>query len=156
MKCVLLLLGFWAFGIESLHAQTTEPLLRRPPNALSSNRFYLGDERISRRKMGQLLQRENPEAYAEFSRARTQRALSAVTGLPGGLLVGYELGAWIGGERINAWRGGIGLGLFLASFIFTQNEESHLERAIALHNQRAGRLRVGPTTSGNLGLRMYF
>lgn len=153
-----LLLGGLLFGTLLTQAQTTEPLSRRPPSAFSPTRFYLGDERISRRKVGQLLQRENPEAYTEFSRARTHRGLSLATGLPGGLLVGYEAGTWIGGGRVNAWRGGIGLGLFIASYVFTQNEESHLERAVALHNQRAGRLRLGlgPTAQGGLGLQLRF
>jgi hypothetical protein len=139
-------------------SQTTEPLLRRPAGIFAPSQLYLGEKPISYRKMGRLLERENPEAYAEFRRSRSQRPLQIVTGLPGSFLLGYEVGSLVGGARINALRGGLGLGLFVASYTFMQNEEKYLERAIALHNQRAGRLRLelGPTTSGAAGLRMHF
>lgn len=137
-------------------AQITEPLSRKI--TFWGERFYLGETRISRAQVGRMLERENPEAYAEFQKAGKSQALNAVFGLPGGLLTGYEIGNWVGGGRINAVRGGIGVALFWTSIVFSLQEESHLERAIALHNQRAGKIRLAPglTSDGGFGLRLQF
>lgn len=137
-------------------AQTTEPLSRRI--AFGGHRFYLGETRISRTKLREMFRLENPEAYAELRKAGDSRALSAVFGIPGGGLVGYEVGNWATGGQLNAVRSGIGAALFLTSIFFDFKSESHLERAIALHNQRAGKIRLAPglTSDGGFGLRLQF
>lgn len=138
-------------------AQTIEPLSRRP-SAWRRPQFYLGETRISRARMGRMLQSENPEAYREFQKAQGSRALSIAIGLPGSALVGYELGTVATGGQLNAARSGIGAALFLGGFLFSLGEEGHLERAVALHNQRAGSLRLltGPTSDGGVGLKLQF
>ena len=138
-------------------AQTFEPLSRRP-SAWRRPQFYLGETRISRAQLGRMLQAENPEAYSEFRKAQNSRALSIVVGLPASVLVGYELGTLSTGGQLNVARSSIGAAFFLGSFLIGLGEESHLERVVALHNQRTGKLRVAPglTSDGGFGLRLQF
>lgn len=138
-------------------AQTLEPLSRRP-SAWRGPQFYLGETRISRAQLSRMLQSENLEAYQEFQKAQGSRALNIVFGVPGGALVGYELGTLAVGGQLSAVRGSLGAALFLGGFLFSLGEESHLERAVALHNQRVGSLRLltGPTSDGGMGLKLQF
>lgn len=141
----------------SAQAQTLEPLSRRA-SAWRRPQFYLGETRISRPQLGRMLQVENPEAYSEFRKAQNSRALSVVLGLPGSVLVGYGLGSLAVGEKPNAAVLGIGAALGLGGFLCNFNAESHLERVVALHNQRTGKLRLVPglTSDGGFGVKLQF
>lgn len=156
MNRFLLLLCLLLTAPALAQTQTVEPLSRKI--TFWGERFYLGQTRISRANVGQMFRLEHPEAYAEFRKAQKSRALNAVVGLPGGVLMGYEIGTWVGGGRINAVRGGVGAALFMAGVVFSLQEESHLERAIALHNQRTGKLRLAPglTSDGGFGVKLQF
>lgn len=141
----------------SVQAQTLEPLSRRP-SAWRRPQFYLGETRISRAQLGRMLQAEDPEAYSEFRKAQNSRALSIIVGLPSSVLLGYELAALSTGGQFNAARSGIGAAIFLGSFLIGLGEESHLERVVALHNQRTGKLRLVPglTSDGGVGVKLQF
>jgi hypothetical protein len=142
----------------SVQAQTLEPLSRRP-SGWRRPQFYLGETRISRVQLGRMLQVENPEAYSEFRKAQNSRALSIALGLPGGALVGYYgLGSLVVGEKPNLAATGIGVALWLSGFLFDFKSESHLERVVALHNQRTGKLRLVPglTSDGGVGVKLQF
>lgn len=141
----------------SVQAQTLEPLSRRP-SAWRRPQFYLGETRISRAQLGRMLQAEDPEAYSEFRKAQNSRALSIIVGLPSSVLLGYELAALSTGGQFNAARSGIGVAIFLGSFLIGLGEESHLERVVALHNQRTGKLRLVPglTSDGGVGVKLQF
>lgn len=156
MNRFLLLLCLLAAAI-SAEAQTFEPLSRRP-SAWRRPQFYLGETRISRAQLGRMLQSEEPEAYSEFRKAQNSRALTIALGLPGSVLIGYGLGSLAVGEKPSAAPIGIGGALWLCGFLININEESHLERVVALHNQRTGKLRLAPglTSDGGVGLRLQF
>lgn len=153
-----LLLPLCLLTALAAEAQTLEPLSRRA-SAWRQPQFYLGETRISRAQLGRMLQSENPEAYSEFRKAQNSRALSLVIGLPGSALVGYYgLGSLGVGEKPNIAATGIGAAMLVCGFLFDSKVESHLERVVALHNQRTSTLRLVPgmTSDGGVGLKLQF
>jgi len=152
-----LLLPLCLLAALTAEAQTLEPLSRRP-SAWRRPQFYLGETRISRAQLGRMLQLENPEAYSEFRKTQNSRALSIVLGLPGSALVGYGLGSLAVGEKSNVAATGIGAALWVCGFLFDFKVESHLERVVALHNQRTSKLRLVPgmTSHGGVGVKLQF
>jgi len=94
-------------------------------------------ESIDTDKMKDIMN-ENNEAIELLDKYSTYHTLSIVTGIPGGFLVGWPLGGYLGSG--GDWKDGYtamlvaGGGLTILSFIFDSTANNSLEESIEMHN----------------------
>jgi hypothetical protein len=99
---------------------------------------YMG-QTLSQGEAGEKFQKENPEAYEAFKKARTANIFSTTTGFVGGALIGWELGSAISSKPINYTRGGIGLGVGIISFIIDASAVKNFKKAADVYNGGKGK-----------------
>jgi hypothetical protein len=76
----------------------------------------------------------NPQAYAEFKRAKSNYATAGVLGAVGGFMIGFPIGtAVVGGDPEWGLAAG-GLGLILVSIPFTSAFRNHALNALDTYN----------------------
>ena len=101
-----------------------------------SSTYMYGMGEYSLSEAGDIFKRESPEAYKTFKKGRANKTFEWLTGIPGGFLVGYELGGLIRSRKVDAARGGIGLGLSALSFYFTYRSAENFVKAAEIFNNK--------------------
>jgi hypothetical protein len=99
---------------------------------------YLG-QTLSQGEAGEKFQKENPEAYEAFKKARTANVFSTSMGFVGGALFGWEIGSAISSKPINYVRGGIGLGVGIIGFIIDASAVKNFKKAADIYNGGKGK-----------------
>lgn len=114
---------------------------------------------ISIKQVHSLLE-EEPEAYQQFKKARTNASVASVLGFAGGLLIGIPVGTAIAGGDPEWGMALSGAALIGISIPFNKAFQRHAESALSIYNQKHA-ARIEPKTelflAGNgLGLRLRF
>lgn len=86
--------------------------------------------------------KDNPLAYAEFKKAKTNLDAASVIGFAGGLLIGFPIGTAIAGGNPEWGLAAGGLGLILASIPFTSAFKNHALNALDNYNGSLSSRRV--------------
>lgn len=84
-----------------------------------------------------MIMSENDEAMSELDSYKSNKTLSLVTGVPGGALVGWPLGATLGGgpwEPEYTYMLAIGGTLGVISLVAEGSATRHLKKAVDVHN----------------------
>lgn len=90
---------------------------------------------VSPRQVGQILF-DDPEAYAEFKKARSNNAVAGILGFVGaGLLIIPTVTAIAGGEPEWGLAAG-GAALIIGSIPLQRNARRHAQNAVDLHNKK--------------------
>ena len=76
----------------------------------------------------------NTNAFELINKGRTNRSLSAVLGFAGGGLIGWPLGASIGGGDANWTMAGIGAGLIIIGIPISSSGNKKIKQAVELYN----------------------
>ncbi|WP_207431493.1 hypothetical protein [Sabulibacter ruber] len=104
----------------------------------------------------------NPEAYKEMKIAKGKAGVANVLGYAGGFLVGWPIGAAIGGGEPNWALAGIGAGLIGVAIPFATSFSKHTQNAARIYNSGLTQtgmnhfdLKLGFTGNG-LGLNLKF
>ena len=134
------------------------------PHALiSMKRYYLNDEKISNRKIGELMERENKEAYKVFKDARTLGTIATLVAIPSTILFFEETISFAKAAIDDTFlsKSGtlwlISVGGMICGGILHIVAHSKFKRAIKIYNSgitSTGKiqLKFGITSSGGVGL----
>ncbi|MFD2247842.1 hypothetical protein [Pontibacter ruber] len=124
---VVLLAGY----VNHVNAQSQgEIVVKR--NAIG-NAYFLNGQLLSRNELLYVLE-SNPEAKKELKIAYRNNAPATILSYAGGFLIGYPIGAQLGGGEPNWKVAGVGLGLMALSFPFTSAIRKHEHNAISIYN----------------------
>lgn len=88
--------------------------------------------------------KENPEAYAELKRAKTNYNAAGVLGFSGAILIAFPIGTAIAGGSPEWGLAAGGAALLLASIPFTSAFRSHTMQALDLYNGKNKTSRIKP------------
>jgi len=110
-------------------------------------RFERDSVSISPKMVLQIME-VNPQAYAEFKRAKSNYAVAGVLGFAGGVLIGLPLGTAIAGGNPEWGLAAGGLGLLLATIPFTAAFKHHALNALDTYN-------LGLQTSRKVKMNFY-
>lgn len=87
-------------------------------------------------KMVLTFMKSNPQAYAEFKKAKTNLDAAGVLGFAGGILIGIPLGTAIGGGDPEWALAAGGLGLLLATIPLNAAFRNHALNALDIYNSK--------------------
>lgn len=88
--------------------------------------------------------KENPEAYAELKRAKSNYNAAGVLGFAGGILIGFPVGTAIAGGKPEWGLAAGGAALILASIPFTTSFRGHTMEALDIYNGQRKTSRLKP------------
>jgi hypothetical protein len=117
---------------------------------------------VLRPKMVLDIMKSNPDALAEFKKAKSNFDAGQVLGFIGGALIGWPLGTAAGGGDPNWGLAGAGAGLVLVSIPLSVGYKKHATKAVEIYNGNTGatgRIPVKMTMSpypGGLSLQVRF
>lgn len=124
---------------------------------------YLFEQEGQRLTMGQLVYKMqvHPESYALIKKASSGNTLASVIGFVGGGLIGWPIGAAIGGGDPNWALAGIGAGLIIVAIPISSSATQNARAAVDIYNTSIGEsssfyeIRLNGTQNG-IGLMMSF
>jgi hypothetical protein len=82
--------------------------------------------------------KNNPQAYAEIKKAKTNMNFSSVLGFAGGVLIGLPLGTALAGGDPEWGLAAGGAGLILASLPLNKAFQNHTLKALEIYNGHPG------------------
>ena len=82
------------------------------------------------------IMRDDPLAYAEFKKARSNYSVAGIMGFAGAILIGFPIGTAIAGGEPEWGLAAGGAALIIASIPFTKSFHRHAERAIDTYNRK--------------------
>lgn len=88
--------------------------------------------------------KENPEAYAELKRAKTNYNAAGILGFSGAILIAFPIGTAVAGGSPEWGLAAGGAALLLASIPFTTAFRSHTMQALDLYNGKNKTSRIKP------------
>src|SRR4051812_32849977 len=105
MKKILILVMFIIACTSSFFAQTTDSITIK--KAFGGYQFYQNDKRL---RMSELVEtiKTNEQAFQHIKPARLNNTLATIMAGAGGFMVGWQLGAAVGGGNPNWTTAGIG------------------------------------------------
>ncbi len=101
--------------------------------SLGTNLYFLGNKRLNNRDL-QLKLKSNAEATALMKQARTNNTFASIFSFAGGALIGYQLGAALGGGEPNWGVAGIGAGLIAVGIPFNTAYNRKSQSAVDIYN----------------------
>jgi hypothetical protein len=113
-------------------------------------------------KQLQEITQSNPEAKKEMQLAQSKNVVASILGTAGGALIGWPVGAALGGGEPNWTLAGVGAGLVAIGIPFSASYVKHATKAVQLYNggqmqSSVPKLDVKLGFTGNgLGLNMKF
>lgn len=124
--------------------------------------FYQNEKILNMAQLATVFQ-ANEQAYREFKSAKSSYTLATVIGCVGGFMVGWPIGAALGGGEANWTMAGIGAGLIVVTIPIINKFNKQAKTAVETYNggQKTGsllentELRFGFTGNG-IGLAMTF
>ncbi|MBY0434630.1 MAG: hypothetical protein K2U26_11020 [Cyclobacteriaceae bacterium] len=90
---------------------------------------------VSPRQVATIL-KDDPLAYAEFKKARTNNSVAGVVGFLGGVMIGLPLGTAIGGGEPEWGLAAGGAALIVASIPFSSAFRKHSLNAVEMYNKK--------------------
>lgn len=88
--------------------------------------------------------KENPQAYAELKRAKSNYNAAGMLGFAGGILLGFPLGTALAGGDPEWVMAAGGAALILGSIPFTRAFRGHTKQALDLYNNKGNTSRIRP------------
>ncbi|HEY3405176.1 MAG TPA: hypothetical protein VGK59_17450 [Ohtaekwangia sp.] len=85
------------------------------------------------------IMKDNPEAYAEFKKAKTNYDAGSAFAFVGGFLIGWPLGTAIGGGDPEWGLAAAGAGVLLFTIPFNSGFKKHARNAITIYNGTSSR-----------------
>lgn len=123
--------------------------------------YWKDNNKISNVEFTNLV-KQNPAAFTELKKARTNKAFSTLFSSAGGFLVGWPIGTAAGGGDANWAMAGIGAGLVLVAIPFEIAFNKRAKNAVNTYNNGLGKsswrkpqVSLGFTQHG-MGMKMSF
>lgn len=156
--------SFFAFLFVSLtfiHVNAQQPGSIEIRKNFWGTTYRQHDQKLSAAGLMEKL-KENPAAFTEMKKARTNQAFSSVFSGIGGFMVGWPIGTAAGGGDPNWTLAGIGAGLIVAAIPFEIAFSKRARNAINTYNSGLGKsswrkpqLNLGFTRHG-MGMKLSF
>jgi len=129
LKCILpiLILGCFTFSGYGQNAPDTITIIKK-------GKFHKNEEFLNVNQLLELM-RNNPEAFMEMKRARSNSTLTSILGFAGGFMIGWPIGQSIGSGEANWGMAGIGAGLIVVSIPLYNSYKNHSTRAVNIYNE---------------------
>lgn len=154
---IVLLLASCTLGYSQSNTDTI-----RMQKVFGGYKFYQGNQRLSVKQMVKTME-TNEEALSLMKSAQSNYITANIMGFAGGFMIGWPIGAALGGGDPNWLMAGIGAGIIAASIPFSIKFNKKTKKAIATYNTAPQRhtfldntsLHLSTTTHG-LGLVLRF
>lgn len=162
MKSFFIILVLCVFGAFQLNAQTFGQRIEAE-KVFAGYKFTKNGRTLSFKQLANEME-PNRAAYEALKPARTNSTIAAIVGGAGGFLVGWQLGAAIGGGEPNWVMAGVGAGLIGISIPITAKANRQAMEAVEIYNSSLGgtfkpiyhpQLLIGSTANG-FGLSLRF
>src|SRR5215208_2761514 len=101
---------------------------------LGGYQFYQNDKRLRMPELVKAME-SSEQAYQRVKSARSNNTLASLIGGVGGFLVGWPIGAAIGGVDPNWTMAGIGAGLIVVSIPISINANKQFKKAVNMYNE---------------------
>lgn len=155
----VILIAVFLMGISQLYAQSSSaPIEVKKSLGVV---FQQNGRNLTPRQLLSLTGKSD-EAYREMKIARSNYSAASVFGFAGGFMVGWPIGAAIGGGDPSWAMAGIGAGLIAIAIPFNSAYSKHAQKAVVIYNEGLKQsnkdqidFELGLTCSG-IGLRITF
>ena len=131
-------LGVWLLLAGNAFCQSPADTIE-----IRKNRFYYNNRNLSTGELREKL-RVNPELIPYLGRARNNQVFNTLFGIPGGVLLGYQIGTAVGGAKINWTIFSVGAGMVLLSIPFHHAVSKNMKSAVLLYNGKRKELSARP------------
>ncbi|PIE87529.1 MAG: hypothetical protein CSA01_00360 [Bacteroidetes bacterium] len=98
-------------------------------------KFYQNDRQIAWKEFNEIFA-GNTYALNEYTKAKRNYTFSKLTGILGGLAVGWELGNVISGNDPNWFVSSVGAGFVVLSFPLDRKFKQHMTKALHSYNRK--------------------
>jgi len=132
MKRIAIIISLLTFTFSFAFGQTSPDSVFMK-KAFGGYQFYQADKRLN---MNQLVKavKSNEQAYSQIKSAQSTYTFASVIGFAGGFMVGWPIGAAIGGGEPNWAMAGIGAGLIVASVPLSKKFNKQAKQAVDTFN----------------------
>jgi len=124
-------LNQWSSFVGVLYSTAQEIKIKK---SFGENTFLQNDTRLNFTQLLSTL-KNNKEAYALASSAKSNKTLATITAGAGGFLIGWPLGIAIGGGEPNWGLAVVGAGLVVVSFPIMSGYNKKTAKAVRLYNE---------------------
>ncbi|MBA3283531.1 MAG: hypothetical protein H0U27_00535 [Nitrosopumilus sp.] len=102
--------------------------------SIDKNSYMYQGNKITLKELSNIT-KSNPQAHKEIKMARSNAAGAQMFGSIGGFMIGWPLGAAIGGGDPNWALAGIGFGVAFISIPFALKANKHAKNAVGIYNR---------------------
>lgn len=144
-------------GVTFGQNQTDSITLRKKTGTI-----YVQNGKILTPKQLLAITKVNPEAYSLMKKAKSNYDAANVFSFAGGFLIGWQVGAAIGGRDANWGVAGLGAGLVVVAIPFSVAYSKHVKNAVSNYNNglsQAGLRKINFSTglcAHGIGLKVTF
>jgi hypothetical protein len=132
MRKLAIILTLLAVGMTFMFGQTAVDSIS-VKQAFGGYQFYQGGKRLA---MNQLVNtmKPNEQAYQQIKSAQSTYAMAMIVSYAGGFMVGWPVGAALGGGEPNWIMAGIGAGLIVVAIPISQRYYKKAKLAVGTYN----------------------
>lgn len=132
MKRILILIFLLTVSLSFAFSQTQTDSIS-VKKVFGGYQFYQGEKRLNVKQLVNTM-KPNEEAYSQMKSAQSSYTTASVISFAGGFMIGWQLGAAIGGGDPNWAMAGIGAGLFVVSIPISQKYNKQAKQAVDTYN----------------------
>lgn len=158
---IFIFAGFFLLNVTTLFAQVQIDSVRKDSIEIKKNGFAKNGKMLKPKELLSIMQ-STPASYESMKIAKTNYDVANVFASAGGFLIGWQLGAVVGGRQGNWTVAGIGAALFATAIPFGSAYAKHAKKAANTYNNGLNKLgykkvTISPGfTSDGMGLTMRF
>jgi len=124
---LILLIGITTIGVSNAQHIDSE-------GVLGGYKFTQGGEKMRLRDLAETM-KSNESAYRLIQHARSRNRVANVFGFVGGGLIGWPVGAYLGGGEPNWTLAGVGLAVVFVSISMSSTASKKAKRAVDIYNE---------------------
>ena len=158
---IFIFAGFFLLNVTTLFAQVQIDSVQKDSIEVKKSGFAKNGKILKPKELLSIMQ-TNPASYETMKIAKTNYDVGNVFASAGGFLIGWQLGAVVGGRRGNWAVAGIGAALTATAIPFIAAYAKHAKKAVNTYNNGMNQIGynkvyVYPSlTSNGMGLTMRF
>lgn len=133
MKRIVIILTLLTVSLNFAFAQTETDSIS-VKKVFGGYQFYQGESRLNMKQLVNTME-PNVEAYSQIKSAQSSYTMATIVSFAGGFMIGWQLGAAIGGGDPNWAMAGIGAGLVAVSIPISKKFNNQAKQAVDTYNQ---------------------
>ena len=133
MKRIVVILTLLTVSLSFAFGQTETDSIS-VKKVFGGYQFYQGENRLNVKQLVNTM-KPNEDAYTQIKSAQSSYTMASIVSFAGGFMIGWQLGAAVGGGDPNWAMAGIGAGLIVVTIPISQKFNKQAKQAVETYNQ---------------------